>query len=195
MTQPGGYAGVAQTHGPTVAGAMEDVAMDEMPAAALDIVRRDGEPSQGVMNEGAWEDEGGGFPGTISWERVRECTRVRVFGVCGGCEGMNEGAWEDEGVGFPGTISCEGLYVWCEREGEGMNEGVWKTMVMAFWYCFVYARPQQFGALLEFVRASDCVSACVCERARFYVRVRVWCVYACACACALRVCINLCIYV
>mmetsp|Transcript_31339 Transcript_31339/g.45862 ORF Transcript_31339/g.45862 Transcript_31339/m.45862 type:complete len:192 (-) Transcript_31339:143-718(-) len=62
MTQPGGYAGVAQTHGPTVAGAMEDVAMDEMPAAALDIVRRDGEPSQGVMNEGAWEDEGGGFP-------------------------------------------------------------------------------------------------------------------------------------
>lgn len=60
MTQPGAYAGVALTHGPTVAGAMEDTAMDEMPDAALDIVRRDGEPSQGLMNEGAWEDEDGG---------------------------------------------------------------------------------------------------------------------------------------
>jgi len=63
MTQPGGYAGIAQTHGPTLAGAMEDFTYDEMPEASLDIVRRDGEPSQGLMNEGAWEDEGGGFPG------------------------------------------------------------------------------------------------------------------------------------
>jgi hypothetical protein len=46
---------VAQTHGPTVAGAMEDLAIDEMPDVASDIVRRDGEPSQGFMNEGAWE--------------------------------------------------------------------------------------------------------------------------------------------
>ena len=64
MTQPGAYAGVAQTHGPTVAGAMQDVEMDEMPEAALECVRREGEPSQGFMNEGAWEDEDGGHPGT-----------------------------------------------------------------------------------------------------------------------------------
>ena len=53
------YAGVPQTHGPTVAGASEDFTMDAMPEAMLDIVRRDGEPSQGFMNEGAWEDEEG----------------------------------------------------------------------------------------------------------------------------------------
>lgn len=58
-TQPGMYAGVPQTHGPTVAGASEDLTMDAMPEAMLDIVRRDGEPSQGFMNEGAWEDEEG----------------------------------------------------------------------------------------------------------------------------------------
>ena len=57
MTQPGAYAGVAQTHGPTVAGAMQDVEMDEMPEAALECVRREGEPSQGFMNEGAWEEQ------------------------------------------------------------------------------------------------------------------------------------------
>ena len=57
MTQPAAYAGVAQTHGPTVAGAMQDIEMDEMPEASLDIVRREGEPSQGFMNEGALEDD------------------------------------------------------------------------------------------------------------------------------------------
>jgi hypothetical protein len=68
MTQPAAYAGVAQTHGPTVAGAMQDVEMDEMPEhpAALYIVRREGEPSQGFMNEGALEDEAAGT-----------CVRVR----------------------------------------------------------------------------------------------------------------------
>jgi hypothetical protein len=63
MTQPAAYAGVAQTHGPTVAGAMQDVEMDEMPEAASECVGREGEPSQGFMNEGAWEDEDGGHPG------------------------------------------------------------------------------------------------------------------------------------
>lgn len=60
-----------------MAGAMEDFAIDEMPEAALDIVRRDGEPSQGVMNEGAWEDDGGGFPGNAP-----KHTTSRIVCVC-----------------------------------------------------------------------------------------------------------------
>jgi len=35
----------------------------------------------------------------------------------------------------------------CETEGEGLNEGVWKDDGDGFRYGFVYARPQQFGAL------------------------------------------------
>jgi len=57
--------------------------MDEMPEASLDIVQKDGEPSQGFMNEGAWEDEGCGFPGvtTCVFVCVCQCVGVSVI-VC-----------------------------------------------------------------------------------------------------------------
>ena len=56
-----------------------DFEMDDMPETSLDIVQRDGEPSQGFMNEeGAWEDEGCGFPGVTTCVLVFVCQCVGV---------------------------------------------------------------------------------------------------------------------
>jgi len=73
-----------------VAGAMQDFEMVEMPEASLDIVQKDGEPSQGFMNEGAWEDEGGGFPGVTTCVCVRACACVCVCACVSVCRCVSD---------------------------------------------------------------------------------------------------------
>jgi hypothetical protein len=69
---------------------MQDFEMVEMPEASLDIVQKDGEPSQGFMNEGAWEDEGGGFPGVTTCVCVRACACVCVCACVSVCRCVSD---------------------------------------------------------------------------------------------------------